>query len=68
MDGLLQGAFQVHSPFLDHFPDVLDPVLLVFYTGGLDKVLELIRIQKGPVLEPALTTLTQVSTFLEMPI
>lgn len=48
MDGLLQGAFQVHSPFLDHFPDVLDPVLLVFYTGGLDKVLELIRIQKGP--------------------
>lgn len=37
MNGLLQGAFQVDGPLLDHFSDVLDPVLLVFYTGSLTR-------------------------------
>lgn len=37
MDGLLQGSFQVDGPLLDHLPDMLDPVLLVLDTGGLDR-------------------------------
>lgn len=35
VDGLLQGALQVDRPLLYHLPDVLDPVLLVLYAGGL---------------------------------
>ena len=53
---LLQGAFKVDGPLLYDFPDVLDPVLLVFYAGSLNDVWEPIRTQKGPFLDPALTT------------
>lgn len=35
VDGLLQSTTQVDSPFLDHLPDVLDPVLFVLDTGSL---------------------------------
>lgn len=35
VDGLLQRALQVHSALLNHFTDVLYPVLFVFNTGRL---------------------------------
>lgn len=67
MNGLLQGSFQVNSSVLYYFSDVLDPVLLVFYTGSLNKVLESVRTQKGPFPEPAPSTLRSPA-FLEFPI
>lgn len=35
VEGLLQCPLQVSHPLLDHFSDVLDPLLFGFHTGGL---------------------------------
>lgn len=35
VDGLLESSPQVNGSLLDHFPDVLDPVLLVLNIGSL---------------------------------
>ena len=43
-----QGSFQVDGPLLDHLPDMLDPVLLVLDTGGLDRGWELVRVLRWP--------------------